>query len=154
MSLNMVVYTINRGYSLTNYMIDILIIMLIILWIRTRNLSFVTCAAIFGIYLLFVIDKTFFPIHIAGGVADNMRSMPFMSGINLIPFNFRYPSELSGIIRELALNFALLVPFGFGIRFLIPFRAKNVLWLALAVGISIEAVQLVISLIIGYPYRR
>lgn len=150
---NMGVYTNDSGFSLTNYMIGILIVVLIISWIRTRSLSYVTCAAIFGIYLLFAIHKTFFPLHISGSFADMMRTMPFMAGVNLIPFNFSSASELSSIIRELALNTVLLVPFGFGLSFLVPFRAKAVVWLAPAVGVSIEAIQLVISLIIGYPYR-
>lgn len=153
MSLSMTVYTHDTGFSLTNYMIGILIIMLIISLIRTRSLSYVTCAAIFGIYLLFVIRNTFFPLHISGGFADMMREGAFMAGVNLIPFNFSSYSELSSIIRQLALNFVLLVPFGFGLSFLVPFRAKAVVWLAPAVGVSIEAIQLVISLFIGYPYR-
>ncbi len=153
MSLDMVIYTDRYGFSITNYMIGILIMMLIISWIRTRNLSHTTCAAIFGIYLLFVIRNTLFPLHIAGGFADAMRAGSFMSGFNLIPFNFPYSPEISSITLELGLNIVLLVPFGFGLSFLVPFRAKNVFWLAPAVGISIEAIQLVISLIIGYPYR-
>lgn len=153
MSLNMVVYTADRGYSLTNYMIGILIVMLIISLIRTRSLSYVICATIFGIYLLFVIDRTFFPLHIAGGFVDMMKAAPFTSRINLIPFNFSDFAERSSVIRELVLNVALLVPFGFGISFLAPVRVNNVLWLALGIGVSIEAMQLVISLLIGYTYR-
>ncbi len=153
MSLSIVIYTGDRGYSLTNYVVGIWIILLILSWIRTRRLAYVTCATIFGIYLLLLIDKTFFPLHIAGGFADMMRAAPFSSGINLIPFKFSQASELSDVIRELVLNMALLVPFGFGISFLVPLKAKHVVWLAPAVGISIEAIQLLISLIIGYPYR-
>lgn len=153
MSLSMTVYTNSGGYSLTNYMIGILIMVLIISWIRTRSLSYVTCAAIFGIYLLFAIEETFFPLHVSGGLADSMRATPFRSGVNLIPFNFSSASELSSVIRQLALNTVLLMPFGFGLSFLVPFRAKNIWWIALMVGVSIEAVQLVISLLIGYPYR-
>lgn len=151
--LHMDVFTAGRGFSLTNYAIGIMIIMTIISWIRTRSLSYVICAAIFGIYLLFVIDKTFFPLHIAGNYADAMRAVPFMLGVNLIPFNFRYSPVFSRVVRELALNFALLAPFDFGINFLAHFRSRAIFWLAPAVGVSIEAIQLVISLIIGYPYR-
>jgi glycopeptide antibiotics resistance protein len=134
-------------------MIGILIVALFVSSIRTRSLSHTICAAIFGIYLLFVIDEAFFPLHISGSFADMMREMPFMLGVNLIPFRFSDASQLGEIIRELALNFALLIPFGFGIRFLVAFSAKDLVWLALAAGISIEAVQLVISLLLGYPYR-
>jgi glycopeptide antibiotics resistance protein len=151
--LTMTLYTENYGYSLTNYFIGLLIAILIIALIRTRSLSYVICAAIFGVYLLFVIDNAFFPLHIRGNFADSMRAMPFIFGVNLIPFRFSPYSELSSIIRELGLNLALLVPFGFGISFLFPVREKHIVWLAPGVGASIEAIQLVISLIVGYPYR-
>ena len=153
MSLNMMIYIDPYGYSIMNYMIGLLIIMIIISWIKTRNLSHTTCVTIFGIYLLFVIDKTLFPLYITGGFAESMREMSFMAGINLIPFNFSSSAERSSVILELGLNVALLVPFGFGLSFVVPFRAKNVFWLAPAVGVSIEVIQLVISLVIGYPYR-
>jgi glycopeptide antibiotics resistance protein len=134
-------------------MIGILGMILILAGIKTRSLSYVTCAAVFGIYLLFLIHRTFFPLHISGNFADMMKAAPFMVGVNLIPFKFSNVSDLYNIVRELALNLVLLIPFGFGIRFLVSFRTKDVLWLALTVGCSIEAIQLVISLIIGYPYR-
>jgi len=153
MSLDMVIYTATYGFSVTNYVIGMLIVILTISWVRTRNLSHTICASIFGIYFLFVIRNTLFPLHIAGGFADSMRAGSFMSGVNLIPFNFPYSPELSSIIRELLLNVILLVPFGFGLSFLVPFRAKNIVWLAPIVGVSIETIQLIISLIIGYPYR-
>lgn len=76
-----------------------------------------------------------------------------MAGVNLIPFNFNNALELNSVVRELALNLVLLMPFGFGIRFLVPFKTKQVWQVALAAGVSIEAIQLVISLMIGYPYR-
>jgi glycopeptide antibiotics resistance protein len=134
-------------------MIGILGMILILAGIRTRSLSYVTCAAIFGIYLLFLIHKTFFPLYISGSYADIMKASPFMVGVNLIPFKFNNASDLYSVVRELALNLVLLMPFGFGIRFLVSFRTKDVFWLVIAVGCSIEAIQLVISLIIGYPYR-
>ena len=153
MSLQMMLYLDDYAHSVKNYMIGILIVMLLIAWIRTRSLSYIVCATIFGIYLLFVIDKTFFPLQVGGVFADTMKAAPFTSGINLIPFNFSHLSDPGSIIRELGLNLVLLVPFGFGMSFVAPVRGKNTWWLAPAVGVSIEAIQLVISLILGYPYR-
>lgn len=117
MSLSMMIYTDDYSFSITNYIVFILIIILTISSIRTRNLYHTICATIFGIYLLFLIQNTFFPLHISGGFADMMRAGSFMAGVNLIPFNFSPFSEFSSVIRELALNFALLVPFGFGLSF-------------------------------------
>lgn len=153
MSLNMMIYSADSGFSLTYYLIGVLLIALIGAWAKTRNLSYVICAAVFGVYLLFVIDKAFFPIHIADGFSGMMGSRPFMSSVNLIPFKLSNPSEMSLILREFALNVALLVPFGFGVSFLVPLNTKNALKLAPIVGSSIELLQLVISLMIGYAYR-
>lgn len=153
MTLKMMIYTTHSGFSLTNYFIFVFIIILLFSWFKTRNLPYVACLAIFGVYILFLADKTLFPIHISGNFADMMKSVPFTSQINLIPFNFRNPSEMSYIVRELVLNIILLIPFGFGIRFIAPVKIRNIWWLALVVGSSIEVIQLIISIMIGYPYR-
>ncbi len=54
----------------------------------------------------------------------------------------------------LALNILLTIPFGFGIRFVLPVRTRQIRWIAPAVGLAAEGTQLVISLLIGYVYRQ
>lgn len=51
------------------------------------------------------------------------------------------------------LNIYLTIPFGFGINFIKPMRDKAILWMSVGVGLTIELLQLVLSLWIGFPYR-
>jgi glycopeptide antibiotics resistance protein len=83
-----------------------------------------------------------------------MRSIPIRSFINLIPFYFGEQHIFDD--RDLiafAQNILLTIPFGFGILFVSRLRPKDFLWLPLAIGFGIEAAQLIISLILKYPYR-
>lgn len=47
----------------------------------------------------------------------------------------------------------LTIPFGFGLPFIVRIRGWHYLWLAFAVGLTIELSQLVMSLIVGFGYR-
>jgi glycopeptide antibiotics resistance protein len=50
-------------------------------------------------------------------------------------------------------NILLTIPFGFGISFVSHLRPKDFLWLPFAIGFGIETAQLLISLLLQYPYR-
>lgn len=60
MSLSMTVYMENYGFSVTNYMIGLLALILIMALVRTRSLSYVTCAAILAFTFCFLSTKPFF----------------------------------------------------------------------------------------------
>ena len=136
------------------FAVGILVLLLLILWFRKHSLSYLLCAAVFGIYLLFALDKVFFPIAISGSYAQSMRQEPFSLFINLIPFQFGpFGATLEDAFVTLMQNVLLTIPFGFGLSFILPIKARHFLWLAFAVGFGIELSQLVISLILGYPYR-
>ena len=133
----------------------VLVILAVILWRRKHSFSHLMCFAVFGIYLLFAIDKAFFPIAISGNYVDAMREIPFSPFMNLSPFNFNFNlSEMPELVlMQIFQNVLLTVPFGFGVSFIAPLRSKDFLWLVPAIGIGIEATQLIISLILRYPYR-
>jgi len=133
--------------------IVLLVIPLIILWRRKHSASYLTCFSVFGIYLVFALQQTFFPLQIAGSYVDTMRQVPLMSFVNLIPFYFGPFGTLNSASLTMIHNVILTIPFGFGVNFVAQVRAKTVLWLALAVGFGIETAQLAISLILRYPYR-
>ncbi|MBC7814767.1 MAG: VanZ family protein [Burkholderiales bacterium] len=96
---------------------------------------------------------TFFPIRIDATYSDGMTPAQFMRSINLIPFKFNL-SELPNIVlMQIFQNVLLTVPFGFGVNFVAQVTAKRIFWLAAAVGLGIEAGQLIISLLLRYPYR-
>ncbi len=123
------------------------------LWRRKRSPSYLFCCALFGLYVLSAVDRTFFPLDISGAYADDMRQIPFMSGVNLKPVAFGPFGRLQMTLPGLLLNVMLTIPFGFGVNFLARVGARSFLWLALVVGFGIEIVQLVISLLLRYPYR-
>lgn len=143
----------DTAISLWTTGILISIIILVVLWHRTHNLSFLFFLSIFEIYVLFAIDKVFFPIQINGLYVDVMKTEPIMSQINLVPFYFdQYgltPASFWGIVN----NIILTVPFGFGLNFIMRLRTRNFIWLAFALGLGFEITQLIISLVLRYPYR-
>jgi glycopeptide antibiotics resistance protein len=71
--------------------------------------------------------------------------------MNFIPFYFS--SYTREIFFNNLLNIFLTIPFGFGINFVKDIKKQNLLWSAILVGLTIETLQFIISLSIGFPYR-
>lgn len=137
-------------FSLLPFALVVLVVLAVIVWYRKRSLSCLFCFVVFGIYLLFAIERVFFPIRVYGGNVEDVR---FELGINLIPLNFDFSFIPHIVLLQILQNILLTVPFGFGISFLVPVRLKAAFWLALAVGLAVEAIQLAISALLRYPYR-
>jgi len=141
-------------FDILSWLIGIIILVftLIVFWQKKRNVWFMFCFSIFWIYLLLAIKETIFPIPLDRDISD--RS--FISQINLIPLYFGKSTSffsIRAILIASILNIILTIPFGFGINFIAQFKARDFAWLAITVGIGIELAQLIISLIITYPYR-
>jgi glycopeptide antibiotics resistance protein len=141
------------------YVFLILAIILIIKSRQNRNLSYIFCLTVFSLYLIFVIDKTLFPIHIPSPFGESWKIHlgPF-SKINLIPFNLgtsnlRNSYQLRFFLYEIFANILLTIPFGFGVSFVAHVKQRNFYWIPLAVGLGIEMTQLLISFIIRFLYR-
>ena len=137
----------------------ILIIYLVIQWRRKQNKSYLFCLLVFWIYILYALQVTFFPLQITGTFVDVMRqNSSWMTDINLIPFylpNGYFVNEYlhSFALAQFAENILLTIPFGFGVNFVLRTRRKDFFWLPFAVGFGIELAQLLINLILRYPYR-
>lgn len=131
----------------------VLIVCLVFLWCRKHSRFYLFCFLIFGIYLLFALDKVFFPIRVNSDYIEVISPAQFMRSINLIPFNFNLNELANIVILQIFQNILLTVPFGFGVNFIVPVKAKHMLWLALAVGVGSETGQLIIGLLLRYPYR-
>lgn len=130
-----------------------LIARLAILRHRNHNSSYLLLFSIFWVYIMFGLDKVFFPIEINGVFVDAMREIPIMSQINFIPFYInKYPLTGAGLV-DIINNIILTVPFGFGLNFISRVRMKDFLWLSIAIGIGNEFIQFILSLILRYPYR-
>ncbi len=130
-----------------------LIVVLAILWRRKHNLSYLFFFSIFWVYVMFSLDKIFFPIEINGEFVEVMKQIPLMSQVNLVPFYFgQHPLSTVGFIGIIN-NIVLTVPFGFGLNFISRVRMKDFLWLSITISLGTEVIQFVISLILKYPYR-
>jgi len=128
--------------------------MLFIQWKRKRSFSALIIFSIFWVYLLFALDKVFFPMEISGSFADEMRQhTPILARVNIVPFQFgRYGLTVGGLISGLN-NILLTVPFGFGLNFISRVTWKDFLKISVILGLGVELTQLLISLLLRYPYR-
>lgn len=150
------------GIRILIYVVELLPFKLLILtapaiiaWRRTRSLPYSLCFVLFGIYLLTIVQVALLPLDISPEYADMMRrDASWQQNINLIPFYFGpFNPTLADVWETNALNVLLTIPFGFGLSFVARVRPRSIFWIAPAVGFVIEASQMIISLLLGYPYR-
>ncbi len=132
-----------------------LVLLLILLWRRERKQASLVYFTLFWLYLLYVTSLIVFPIPLPGNFEARDSVSRILSRINLVPFAFSGLFSLAPavIFENLAGNILLTVPFDFGINFLTRLPARRIPWIALAVGLSLELSQLVVSLLIGLAYR-
>lgn len=140
-------------FSLLPLALVVLAALAVIVWRRKRSLPYLFCFVVFGIYLLFAVERVFFPIRTLEFYGSEVAPVHFEPVINLIPFNFDFSFIPHVVLMQIFQNVLLTVPFGFGISFLVPVRARDMLWLAPALGLGIEVIQLGIALLLRYPYR-
>lgn len=140
---------VNFDYIHLYSLLFILVVSLAILWVKTKNLSYVIFCAVFGIYLIGAISVTVFPFYIGEPRPD------FLRNLNLVPFDFgscfQYMPEYcrNGIFK----NILLAVPFGFLIPFIAPIKPKHTVPVILAIGCSFEFIQLVMAFILRNSFR-
>lgn len=129
--------------------VAILCVFLPVIWRWKHSLSYLLFFSIFWVYLMAVLQAVIFPIAIN---TDNGNGL-FTPSINLIPFYFGSCSMPGDCLRHIVENIILTIPFGFGINFLVQVKSKNILWLALTVGLGFELTQLAISLAFKSGFR-
>lgn len=135
--------------------IGLLILTLVISRYRKRGWFYLLGLALFGLYLLAVIEILFFPIPVPANWPANLTwkdTLQSLSQVNLIPFNYG-PMFLHSTsfftFRDIIANILLTIPFGFGICFLLPLRNKQILLTAVGVGLALEGTQLLMKLSLG-----
>jgi|SRR5215207_1329300 len=126
-----------------------LVITLIILWKQKKSFSYHFFFSVFWVYLIGVVGVVVFPFHIP----DDNPYTNITLQMNLVPFNFGSCNLPILCLRNIYENILLTIPFGFGISFISKIRPRNVYWLALVVGLVLEIIQLVISLIVHSAFR-
>lgn len=155
MSLRMYVFLGDYAFKIWPLAVLILLLAMVFVWRRTKSWIYLLFFACFGAYIVFALDKIFFPLPISGSYADNLRysNAQYIDNLNLIPFYFGRFGTLQSSLDTLVLNILLTIPFGFGINFLLYIRARHFLWIAPALGILLESLQLGISFLLGSVYR-
>lgn len=135
-------------FSLLPVALMIFVVRLAAVWLRTRNLWHLFFAAIFGVYLLFAIAVTFFPMWQTTQTATSIKAMLRNYNIQLVPFYYPYSEIPDFIWRRIFENILLTVPFGFGISFVVRIKPRDFLWLVPAVGFGIGLTQFLIMVLI------
>jgi glycopeptide antibiotics resistance protein len=154
MALRMTIFWGDYAFKAWPLAIIILLVALVFVWRKTKSKTYLLFFACFAYYILFALDKVFFPLPISGSYAENLQinNARFIDNLNLVPFSFGRGTFRS-TAETLFLNILLTIPFGFGINFLMNIRARHFLWIAPALGIFLEATQLAISFLLGFIYR-
>ncbi len=145
-----------NGLSFPGWLIGaVLVVFILAMQVRRQqSWPYIFCLAIFSVYILKALDLAFFPLQLNGPYVENMRTVPISSFINLIPFYIGQQHIFDQRdFADFVNNILLTIPFGFSILFVSNLKPKDFLWLPLAIGFGIETAQLLISLLLRYPYR-
>jgi glycopeptide antibiotics resistance protein len=143
------------------WLIGMAILAVLLIVMRRRGIFYFFFFSVFWVYLLVLVSVTVFPIPLgmdggfrSGTIWSQIVSMFKYSGLNLIPLYFDncwdLPRACATGIYE---NILMAVPFGFGINFIARLRKRDFIWLALVVGLVIEATQFALDVILGGVYR-
>ena len=147
------VYTCDLGIALYPLAFLLLVFILFRRWKQTFNLPHIFFLALFSIYLIYGIDKVFFPIELCPGFSEEIMQLPFTSFVNLMPFYFGQFGLGERELLFLFYNTILTLPFGFGINFLTSMSSKKMVRVSIFLGLGLEVAQFLISIILRYPYR-
>ncbi|MCE5209496.1 MAG: VanZ family protein [Chloroflexi bacterium] len=134
--------------------LGILVTVSVIVWHKNRNVSYLICCILFGLYLLVLTGLTLFPMPVSSPV-ERQSVTSILSRINLVPFRFGrlfslHPNVIS---YEILGNIVLTIPFGFGIIFIAPKTARRIVGWVPGIGFAIEFTQLLASIATGFSYR-
>ena len=149
----MYIYTGNLGIPVFPLVTLVFIVILLSQWRRKHNLPYIFFLSLFGVYLMYGIDKVFFPLEISGSFSDAMRHLRILSSVNFVPFYFGQFGLTAGGLRFLVYNILLTLPFGFGINFLTRKNVKKIVGVSIFLGLGLEIAQFLLSLALRYPYR-
>ena len=138
---------------MTIYWIVYIIGVIILKFKLNKSNTFVVMSSIMYIYFIWVIKYTIFPIPY-DEMSINIYSEIYKwnEKVNLIPFMVDSKFVLQ---KTMLLNILLTMPLGFGINFLYgkKFKLANMLIIGLLAGLILEGTQLIISIILGFPYK-
>ncbi len=115
---------------------------------RRHSWPYLVCFFVLAVYLSIVARETLVYHSLP---AFEGRSADFDAYANVVPGRAGPGTWSSFDLEQVIINILLGVPLGFGLNFVRLVRARTLPWVALGFGFTIEAVQLVSSLIVGHP---
>ncbi len=124
------------------------IITYILKFIKKKDNMYILFFSLFFAYLCEVINYTQFPIYFSSSMRKQCGQTIFNTA-NYIPLLYLNSKN----IRTSVLNIVLTIPFGFFIPFFKKIRMKSIILYSLLIGVSIELLQLIIALIVGFTFR-
>jgi glycopeptide antibiotics resistance protein len=137
--------------------IGLILLGLILILPRHRLGKRLWAAAIFGVYLLLLVDAVIFPLFPGDwtrpiltrqNIANTLAHANLHLGYFGIHITRRY------IFEQIIYNILMTVPFGVGLAFFTRPRGWKIIAQALLVGLGTELSQLLVSiLVVGGPYR-
>ncbi len=128
--------------------IFVLVISLLVLKFKFKKTNtYLLFFTIFFIYLCNVFNHTQLPIVINEDMRREIGQNVWRD-MNLIPLNFNNLSIIPSL-----LNILLTIPFGFGISFIAKVRFKQVALLGVLLGVTLEILQLITALTVGFTFR-
>lgn len=113
---------------------------------KKRGVWFFVFFTIMYVYIVLVIKITQFPIYNDPEMMEAWGGIQLGRDINLIPLKDAF--NRSGL-----LNIIMTIPFGFLMPFLHRCNYKKSIEYGFALGVSIETLQLIVGVIIGYTTR-
>ncbi|GAA5531615.1 VanZ family protein [Herpetosiphon gulosus] len=130
-------------------------------WMKKRNgnISKILLYSIFIVYIFGFIAQICLPINYRGtSILENIKNYPYNEYIYIILFKQKYfdinqGDALLRIIKSYILNIILTIPFGVLFPLIKPVKTKNIIWIAVMVGIIAETIQLSTGLIFGNQFR-
>ncbi|MCY9574294.1 VanZ family protein [Bacillus xiamenensis] len=112
---------------------------------------------LFSLYIASLVSLTFFPFPYQKKLIELMIEDNLGTIHNLIPFKtiiVTLELGLTSFIKQIIGNVILFIPLGFILPILFSFyQLRKVTYIGFLVSLSIELIQFVLDLIVGYNYR-
>jgi glycopeptide antibiotics resistance protein len=131
----------------------LLLIPLIFLRRRGKSAGYLLCFYLFSVYAWAVLADTIFDFPVHSVEAEMIRTRSWSREINLVPAFVS--GDFNPLSEQVYGNFALGIPFGFGLPFIVARSThRRMILLGLGFAAGIELAQLLLGLIIYQaPYR-
>ena len=127
-------------------------VMVVLVWHRHQGRARLAAAAAFGVYLAFVAAVLVCPLPVDPPanlfIGDPNRSAVALS----LELSFA-PWRGAPTSNQDLMNILLTVPFGFGLPWVVRWRPGTLVAACVGLAVAIEALQVGLSWLAGWPYR-